>query len=121
MRVSRTNNDALTEYHCPVEATLDAIGGKWKVVILFHLTFVHMIGKKLPCEGALPFVLSLVANLPFMPIFSGMRNVSLAAADFPIDWATIVGCVVAVGGTTVESLSLKGHTSFGCRLRLCCN
>ncbi len=90
-------------------------------MILFLLTFVQTIGKKLPWEVALPFVLNLVANLPFMPIFSGMRNVSLAAADFPIVWATIVGCVVAVGGTTVESLSLTGRTSFGCRLRLCCN
>ena len=27
-----------TDFHCPVEATLDVIGGKLKVVILFHLT-----------------------------------------------------------------------------------
>ena len=43
---------------------------------------------------ALPFAVNLVANLLFMPIFAGLRNVPLACADILIVWATIIWCVV---------------------------
>lgn len=36
MRKQRHNSDHL--YNCPVEAALDLFGGKWKGVILFHLS-----------------------------------------------------------------------------------
>jgi benzodiazapine receptor len=88
-----------------VQALVDAgpatISLIWTVlypVILasFGLVFVRAFRKRLPWRVALPFAVILVANLLFTPIFSGLRNVPLAAADIVIVWATIIWCVAAV-------------------------
>ena len=51
---------------------------------------------KVGWKVALPFAINLVANLLFMPIFAGLRNVRLASVDIVIVWASLVWCVVAV-------------------------
>mgnify|MGYP001596992305 CR=1 FL=1 len=33
------------KYNCPVEITLDRIGGKWKVLILWHLKDIRRFGE----------------------------------------------------------------------------
>lgn len=66
------------------------------ILVSFGFVFVQAFRKKLPWWVALPFAINHVANLLFMPIFSWMRNVPLAAADIVIVWGTILWCVVAV-------------------------
>ena len=66
------------------------------ILISFGFVFVQAARKKLPGKVALPFAINLVANLLFMPVFAGLRNVPLAAADILIVWATILWCVIAV-------------------------
>ena len=45
------------------------------------LVFGQAFRRKVGRGVALPFANNLVADLPFMPIFSGLRSVPLAAAD----------------------------------------
>jgi tryptophan-rich sensory protein len=66
------------------------------IAVSFGFVFVQTIRKKLPAKVALPFAINLVANLLFMPIFAGLRNVPLAAVDILIVWTTIIWCVVGV-------------------------
>ena len=66
------------------------------IVVSFGFVFVKAFRGKVPRIVAVPFAINLVANLLFMPIFSGLRSVPMAAADIVIVWATIIWCVVAV-------------------------
>jgi translocator protein len=82
----------------PAPATISLI---WTIlypviVASFGFVFVQAFRRKLPWLVALPFAVNLMANLLFLPIFAGRRNVSLAAADIVIVWATLVWCVVAI-------------------------
>lgn len=42
---SHESYDCGHPYSCPVEATLDVIGGKWKGVILYHLAETRRFGE----------------------------------------------------------------------------
>ncbi len=66
------------------------------IVVSFGFVFVQAFRVRVPRLVALPLVVNLVANLLFMPIFSGLRNVPLAAVDIVIVWATIIWSVFAV-------------------------
>src|SRR5436853_2833571 len=54
------------------------------IVISFRFVFVQAFRGKVGWKVALPFAINLVANLLFMPIFAGLRNVPLACLDIVI-------------------------------------
>src|ERR1700751_3346873 len=64
------------------------------ILVSFGFVFVQAFRRKVPWLLALPFAVNLVANLLFMPIFAGLRNVPLACVDILIVWATIIWCIV---------------------------
>jgi translocator protein len=66
------------------------------IAVSFGFVFQMAFRGKVPRSLGVPFAINLVANLLFMPIFSGLRNVPLAAVDIVIVWGTIIWCVVAV-------------------------
>ena len=82
----------------PAPATIGLI---WQILypiilVSFGFIFVQAFRGKVPLWVAVPFAINLVANLMFMPIFSGLRNVPLAAVDILIVWGTIIWMMVAI-------------------------
>jgi tryptophan-rich sensory protein len=65
------------------------------IAVSFGFVFVQALRGRIAARVALPFAVNLAANLLFMPIFSGLRNVPLAAADIVVVWLTILWCVAA--------------------------
>ena len=66
------------------------------ILVSFGFVFVQTFRGKVPPVVALPFAINLVANLLFMPIFSGSRNIPLAALDILLVWGTILWMMFAV-------------------------
>ena len=66
------------------------------ILVSFGFVFIQALRRKVGWKVAVPFAVNLVANLLFMPIFAGLRNVPLAAADILIVWVSIIWCVIAV-------------------------
>jgi translocator protein len=80
----------------PAPSTISLIWTILYPIILgsFGFVFVQAFRGKVGWKVALPFAINLVANLLFMPIFAGLRNVPLACVDILILWPTIIWCVV---------------------------
>jgi tryptophan-rich sensory protein len=66
------------------------------ILVSFGFIFVQAFRGKVGWKVALPFAINLIANVLFMPIFAGLRNVPLACLDILIVWVTIIWCVVVV-------------------------
>lgn len=66
------------------------------ILISFGYVFLQAYRRMISWRVALPFVINLTANLLFMPIFSGLRNVPLATFDIVIVWASILWCMAVI-------------------------
>ena len=66
------------------------------ILITFGFVFVKVYQGKVPRSVAVAFAVNLVANILFMPIFSGLRSLPFAAVDIVIVWASILWCVIAI-------------------------
>ena len=77
------------------------IGVIWQILyaiilVSFGFVFYKAFRGGVPWLVALPFLINVVANILFMPIFGGLRNLPLASVDILVVLVTIVWTIVAV-------------------------
>jgi tryptophan-rich sensory protein len=82
----------------PTPATIGLI---WQtlypiILVCFGFVLVQAFRKKFSWNVLLPFIINLIANLLFMPIFAGLRVMPLAAVDILIVWGTIPWMMLAI-------------------------
>lgn len=66
------------------------------ILVSFGFVFYKLIRGGVLWMVALPFIINLVANILFMPIFGWLRNLPLAAVDIAIVLGTIIWMMVAI-------------------------
>jgi translocator protein len=66
------------------------------IAVSFGFVLVQAARGKIAWSVALPFVINLVANLIFIPILFGLRQLPLACVDILVVWATIVWMMAVV-------------------------
>ena len=66
------------------------------IMVTFGFVFVQAFRRKVPWLVTLPFAINLVANLIFMPILAGLRNLPLASVDILVVWTTIIVSMIVV-------------------------
>lgn len=82
----------------PSPATISLI---WTILypiigVTFGFVFVQAFRGGIAKSKTWPFVINLVANLLFMPIFVGLQNIPLATLDIILVWVTIIGCMIVI-------------------------
>ena len=66
------------------------------ILVSFGFVFVQAFRGKVPWWVAAPFAINLIANVIFMPILAGLRNLPLASVDILVVWTTIIVPMIVV-------------------------
>lgn len=60
------------------------------IILSFFYVMYNVVKGKISWSVGIVFIINLIANLLFSPIFFGMKNIPLATVDILIVWGTIV-------------------------------